>query len=150
AVERGVVRRPVGRIAIVGAVVGGVGALLTVPVQAALSTGLGLDAVTDTEILSDVADGPLGVGVVLVAVGLAIAAVVLRRPRRAALSADTATAGGLRAISTPLAIAGALLIAVGFARSGHTETTDPRALMFGADVLHVVAAGTWAGGLVLL
>src|SRR5690606_10667165 len=73
-----------------------------------------------------------------------------RRPPRATLSAATANADGLRVVSTPLAVAGALLIAVGFARSGHTETTDPTALMFGADVLHVVAAGAWAGGLVLL
>ncbi|HEX7094976.1 MAG TPA: CopD family protein, partial [Acidimicrobiales bacterium] len=33
---------------------------------------------------------------------------------------------------------------------GHTETTDPTALMFSADVVHVIAAGTWLGGLVAL
>ncbi|HEX7096267.1 MAG TPA: copper resistance CopC family protein, partial [Acidimicrobiales bacterium] len=88
AVEQGVLRRPVKRLALLGAVIGAIGVLASVPVQAALSSGLGLDAITDTEIVSDVVDGPLGASVALVAVGLVLVAVVaLGRSPRASLSA---------------------------------------------------------------
>jgi copper transport protein len=156
AVDRGAVRRPARNLAVAGAALGAAGLLGTVPVQAALSTGLGLEAVTDTSVISDVLGGPLGAGILLAAAGIAMVVVVVlvvrRPPQPTALSAATATRSlpvAFDAVTVP-ALIGAALIAVGFARSGHTETTDPRAVMFLADVVHVLAAGAWLGGLVLL
>jgi copper transport protein len=153
-------RRSARGLARVGAVAAVVGALATVPIQAALSTGLGADAATDSSILRDVIGTSLGTGVVLVLVGAVAVAVALGRGRGGvSLSAAAPSSTGERVrLAVPsaadprlvLALAGAAAIAVGFALSGHTESTDPRAVAYAADVIHVLTAGTWAGGLAML
>lgn len=52
--------------------------------------------------------------------------------------------------STSLAVAGAVAMALSPALSGHAATGDPVALSVGIDVLHVLAAGVWVGGLLIL
>jgi copper transport protein len=155
-------RRSTRNVARVGALAAALGALATVPIQAALSTGLGADAATDTSILRDVIGSSLGTGVLLVIVGaVAVAgAVAGGRGRRGGLSLSAAAPTAERTPSAPLvggltpgpllALAGSAVVAIGFASSGHTESTDPRAVMYAADVVHVLAAGAWAGGLALL
>jgi copper transport protein len=112
------------------AAVGAVGVLATLPIQAALATGLGLTAITKPGVLSDVmADG------VALEIALAIGGLVL-------------LTFGLR--TRVAALLGAAAAAVSFAFAGHTTATDPRWLVMSADIVHAATAAAWFGGLVLL
>ncbi|MEU5552044.1 FixH family protein [Micromonospora sp. NPDC047793] len=68
-------------------------------------------------------------------------------------AAGTPTAdatGGRRAALTAVAFAGVVLAWGAVALVGHTRTYGPAWLVVPADVLHVVTAGVWLGGLVAL
>jgi copper transport protein len=54
------------------------------------------------------------------------------------------------AVARVLAAASVLLIGVGFAEWGHARTAEPAALALVGDVVHVMGAAVWSGGLVLL
>jgi copper transport protein len=111
-------------------IVGAGGVLATLPVQAALATGLGITAITNTSVLGDVAADGVGLAAALALAGLVA---VVAAPRR-------------RSVALP----GAAIAAVSFAFAGHTTTTDPRWLSISADVVHVLTASAWVGGVVLL
>jgi copper transport protein len=71
--------------------------------------------------------------------------------RRAALGAYGSALGPLPSRLVALAIAlGAGVLAVTAAAAGHSWSSDPQALLVGADVVHVLSMSAWAGGLVML
>jgi copper transport protein len=119
------------RIVRIAAVVGGLAALVALPVQAALGTGQGPGALFDDGVLADVAADGVGHSLLLAAVGLVLVVAGLGR-------------------STPAAVVGALVAAGSFAATGHTRAGDTATLATLADVAHLLAGAVWAGGLVLL
>jgi copper transport protein len=124
------------RVVVVAAVVGLVAALLQVPQEAALATGLGVGSMFHGGVLGQVLGQGTGPALVTLLVGLAVAvAAVFLRNRRVALG---------------LSVVGVALVAVAFALTGHTRTTDPVWLTGLADAVHVAAAAVWTGGLVML
>jgi copper transport protein len=126
-----------------GIVLGGVATLLAVPVQAVAVTGRSLP-----EVLRPGG----GVGDVLLASSFGTSTLV----RIAGLSAlllawRSLVRDGEAAPRQHLATGAAALVAVGsFALDGHQRTVEPTWLVLGADLVHLVAAATWFGGLVLL
>lgn len=118
----------------VAAVIGGVGAVATVALQAALLTGEGFSAMTDVSTLRQALTEGLDWATVLLLAGLALVH----------LSTDTAKA----VVGQSLAFYGSLTVAASFAFWGHSTTADPRWLAFTADFVHVATAAIWLGGLV--
>ncbi len=53
-------------------------------------------------------------------------------------------------IASPIAIGGAIAVALSFLFDGHTAVTAPSWLVRFAAVVHVVAAATWVGGVAML
>ncbi len=113
------------------ALVGGLGALVALPVQAALGTGQGARSLLDDGVLSEVARDGVGLGLVLALVGLVVATGLVGRARW-------------------LALAGSLVAAASFAANGHTRAGDRAVLATVADASHLVVAAVWGGGIVLL
>ncbi len=118
------------------ALVGAVGVVVQLPISAALATGLGLGSITHEGVLGDVLADGVGTQTIVVLLGLAVAttAVLWRR--------TTAT--------RVAAVVGGCAAAIGFAFAGHTTITSPRWLVYTSDVVHVLAAAVWFGGLVFL
>ncbi len=75
-------------------------------------------------------------------------------PRRSDHTAGTAVATQtehhLDLTRSPLAVAGAVGLIVSFLFDGHTVTASPAWLVRVADVIHVTAGATWAGGVMML
>lgn len=122
---------PVVRIGALVALVGAVGILMS---QAALLTGKGAGAITQTSVLRDVLTENLGWSLAVLMIGLAAVH----------LSTDITN----RAVSNSFALYGGLAVTASFAVWGHARELTPRALALGADVVHVGAAALWLGGLV--
>jgi copper transport protein len=113
------------------ALVGGLGGLVALPVQAALGTGQGFGSLFDDGVLSAVLDDGVGLGLGLALGGLLVAVLALDRQRW-------------------LALGGAALAATSFAATGHTRAGDSRWLATVADVVHLLVVAVWGGGLALL
>lgn len=128
-------RRRLARVVTVAAVVGAGGVVAALPVGAALATGQGLDAITRPGVAEQVLADGVWASQLLAVAGLALVLVFLRRP------------GSTAAVAV---VSGAALAAGSFALSGHTRTTSPAWLSTGADVVHVISAAAWFGGVVLL
>lgn len=127
--DRAAARRLGVRAATVGAVLG----LLAIPVQGAAVTGAGLLGALEPGALSEVLRSTFGAGTAVRVVWL-VALALLWRAR-----------------AHPVAVVTAAVAAVGsYALDGHQRTVEPTWLLMGADVLHVLAAAGWFGGLVLL
>jgi copper transport protein len=118
------------RLTRIAAGVGAVGILAALPVQAALATGEGAGALFQSGVLGEVLQEGVGLSIAVSLAGLVLIGLAGRR--------------------RALALTGAALACAGFAFSGHTRSTDNEVLAVGADVAHVIAAGVWFGGLVLL
>ena len=119
------------RVVRIAAGVGGLAALVALPVQAALATGQGPSALFDDGVLADVAADGVGHSLLLALVGLALLALGLER-------------------STPATVVGAVVAAGSFGATGHTRVGDTATLATLADVAHLLAGAAWTGGLVLL
>lgn len=128
------------RLITIGAALGAGAALLEVPVQGALATGLGLSAITEPGVLGDVLADGVGLSTLLVVAGL-IAVVAAVQGWGVRLTGTAARVVGL---------GGALVATGAFALSGHTRTTDPTWLVIPTDAVHGIAGAAWFGGLVLL
>ena len=120
--------------------VGAVAALAGFLLQGALAAGVRLDRLFSGAVLDAAASTRVGQawGVRSVAWAVVLALLVAlppRRPSRAALAA--------------LALPAAALVG-SLPYAGHADTQSPKAVLVPADVLHVLAAGAWLGGLVLL
>ena len=117
----------------VAAVVGGIGAVATVAIQAALLTGDGFSAMTDVSTLRQALSEGLDWATVILLFGLALVH----------LSTDTAKP----VIGQSLAFYGSLVVAASFAFWGHSTTAEPLWLASISDFVHVAAAAIWLGGL---
>lgn len=125
---------PVGRRTTVVASIGLASILVQVPLQGALATGRGLGAITDSDVLAlAIADG-MGWAALLASLGLLAVLITSGLPWEGA--------------SRRVGLAGAVLAPMGFVVTGHTLTMSPAALGYLADLVHVVAAALWFGGLV--
>ena len=113
------------------ALVGAVGSMVALPVQAALGTGQGLGSLFDDGVLAEVAQDGVGLGVVLALLGLLVAVTLVER-------------------NGTIAVAGAVVAAASFATNGHTRAGSSVALATISDITHLLAAAAWGGGLVLL
>ncbi len=112
------------------AVVGAIGLIAALPLQAALATGTGLGAIAEDGVLSSVLGDGVGwsIGLGLIGLGLLVAG----RGRRVPV------------------VVGLLLGAGAFALAGHTRSSDVEALAVLAAGVHAVVAAVWWGGLVAL
>ncbi len=125
------------RALLAAAAVGLLCSLAAVVLQGALAAGVSLDRALDPQLLRGSLDTRTGHAWLLRAgLWLVLAAVVA--PRRA---------GPAPALALALPVA-ALVGTLPYA--GHAWTQSPRAVLVAADVLHVLAAGAWLGGLALL
>ena len=102
--------------------------------QAALLTGKGAGAITDTDVLRDVLNKNLGWSLALLLIGLAAVH----------LSTDITK----KVVSQSLALYGGLAVTVSFAVWGHATELTPKVLSLSADAIHATAAALWLGGLV--
>ena len=130
--DRAVLARIVVRVAAAGAAL----ALLTVPVQAAQVSGEGFAAVLRADEMRSALTGGVAVQSVLQAFGLIAVAFAVRH----------GSVRVLRLVALPAAVVAVLSVVV----AGHTRTTEPLWLTAVADIVHVLAAALWLGGLVLL
>ncbi|HEX7135417.1 MAG TPA: copper resistance protein CopC, partial [Iamia sp.] len=127
--DRGPERPALRRLLRVAAGAGAIGILAELPVRAALATGLGPDALTESGVASQLLGDRVGIGMAVALLTLLFLAV---------------DGGGDRLL------AGGAVVALGlaFAIAGHTATTSPEALAVGSDAVHVAAASIWFGGVV--
>ncbi|MDX1510959.1 MAG: copper resistance protein CopC [Nitriliruptorales bacterium] len=113
-----------------GAIAGLVASVMLVPVTVEVATGLGFTQVVRPDVIAESIGQP-GVAATIRIVGLAGVLAAFGRARRAVL---------------PFAI----VALSSFLFDGHTRTQDPAWLMWVADAVHLLAAATWLGGLVVL
>lgn len=113
------------------AIVGGVAALVALPVQAALGTGQGPGSLLDDGVLGEVLRDGVGPGLAAALVGLVLLVVAGDR-------------------APVVALTGAVLAAASFAASGHTRAGGTATLATLADITHLLAVAAWGGGLVFL
>ena len=118
----------------IGTIVAFLAAIGMVMAQAALLTGRGAGASTDTAVLRTVLSGDLGRSLAVLLVGLVVVH----------LSTDVPN----RTVSRVLALYGGLAVTVSFALWGHATNLTPSWLLMGADAVHATAAAVWFGGLV--
>lgn len=102
--------------------------------QAALLTGKGAGAVTDSNVLRDVLNQNLGWSLALLMIGLAAVH----------LSTDISK----KVVSRSLALYGGLAVTVSFAVWGHATELSPETISLAANAIHATAAALWLGGLV--
>lgn len=102
--------------------------------QAALLTGKGAGAVTDSNVLRDVLNQNLGWSLALLMIGLAAVH----------LSTDISK----KVVSQSLALYGGLAVTVSFAVWGHATELSPETISLAANAIHATAAALWLGGLV--
>ena len=118
----------------IGSFLAAVGAVGIVMSQAALLTGKGAGAITDTTVLRNVLTENLGWSLAMLMIGLA------------AVHLSTDITKGV--LSQSLALYGGLVVTVSFAVWGHASELSPRAVSLVADAVHTTAAALWLGGLV--
>jgi copper transport protein len=102
--------------------------------QAALLTGKGAGAVTDSTVLRDVLNQNLGWSLALLMIGLAAVHLSTDIPKKV--------------VSQSFALSGGLAVTVSFAVWGHATELSPTAISLAADAIHATAAALWLGGLV--
>lgn len=127
---------PVGPVASGFGVLGLLGVVAQVPVQASLITGRGWGSVTEPGVLSLVMADGVGWSLALTGAGLVALLITSGLP----------FAGPARV----LAIGGSVLAPLGLVVTGHTRSMSPAAVAYGSDAAHVVAGAVWFGGLVAL
>jgi copper transport protein len=131
-----------------------VSTLLLFVLQGALAADVPLREALSSNVLREVAETRFGV-VSLIRLGLLASCVAVwpaaRRsvePRRSVGAAAVAVRPTVGALTAGGVLVLALLATPGL--SGHAGTTDPVGLNVAADMLHMVAAAAWMGGLLLL
>jgi copper transport protein len=122
--------------------------------QGALAGDLPLGEAISLDVLSEVAETRFGI-VSLIRLGLLLACAALWPAVRGSLVVRRsvgAAAAAVRPTTSVVAVGGVLVVALlatpGL--SGHAGTTEPVGLNVAADLLHMVAAAMWMGGLLLL
>lgn len=128
-----------GRLLVAAAVAGLLSSLAGIALQGALGAGLGLTGALSPDVLRGSVETRTGNAWLLRAAIWTLLVVFLALYR------------GFRARAEALALGlptAALVATLPYA--GHADTQAPRSVLIPADVLHVLAAGAWLGGLVLL
>ena len=118
----------------IGSILALLSAIGIVMSQAALLTGKGAGAVTDSNVLRDVLNQHLGWSLALLMIGLAAVHLSTDIPKKM--------------VSKSLALSGGLAVTVSFAVWGHATELSPTAISLAADAIHATAAALWLGGLV--
>jgi copper transport protein len=118
----------------IGSILALLSAIGIVMSQAALLTGRGAGAVTDSTVLRDVLNQNLGWSLALLMIGLAAVHLSTDIPKKV--------------VSKSLALSGGLAVTVSFAVWGHATELSPTAISLAADAIHATAAALWLGGLV--
>jgi copper transport protein len=118
----------------IGSILALLSAIGIVMSQAALLTGKGAGAVTDSNVLRDVLNQNLGWSLALLMIGLAAVHLSTDIPKKV--------------VSQSLAVYGGLAVTVSFAVWGHATELSPTAISLAADAIHATAAALWLGGLV--
>lgn len=113
------------------ALVGALGSMVALPVQAALGTGQGAAALFDEGVLAEVAADGVGLGLALALAGLVVAVALVERV-------------------PAVALVGAAVAAGSFATNGHTRAGTNAGVATVADLSHLLATAAWGAGLVLL
>ncbi|MDX6681961.1 MAG: copper transport protein [Solirubrobacteraceae bacterium] len=127
------------RALLVAAIVGLLAALAGIALQGALGGGVSLGHALDSAMLRGSLETRTGHTWLLRSAAWALLVVVLALRR----------GDGSRWERLGLGLPVAFLVGT-LPYAGHADTQAPRALLIPADVLHVLAAGAWLGGLVLL
>jgi copper transport protein len=92
-----------------------------------------------------------GLGVLLVATTRGSRREAIPAPRPIALGADGAAVGPVSSrLTVALAVLGVGYLAITPAFSGHASTQGPRGVFFPVDVIHVLTASAWVGGIACL
>ena len=127
------------RLVIGAAALGLVTALLGIGLQGALGAGVGLGDALDRAIVDGSLDTRTGEAWAIRAaawlVALILVATAPRRPQRWLVA---------------LAGAALVVVVVSLPLAGHADTHSPQGLLVFTDLVHVLAAGVWLGGLVAL
>ena len=118
----------------IGSILALLSAIGIVMSQAALLTGKGAGAITDSTVLRDVLNQNLGWSLALLMIGLAAVHLSTDIPKKV--------------VSQSLALYGGLAVTVSFAVWGHATELSPTAISLAADAIHATAAALWLGGLV--
>jgi copper transport protein len=128
-----------GRVLLIAAVVGLATAVAGIVLQGAVGAGVSLGGALDSTVVEGALSTRTGEAWLARAFAwLVVLAFVLLFPRRPS-----------RVELLGLALPAAVLVG-SLPYAGHADTQSPRAVLIPADVLHVLAAGAWLGGLVLL
>nr|WP_269449700.1 FixH family protein [Auraticoccus cholistanensis] len=116
--------------------VAGLATLVVLPLGWVVQQGTGLAAVASALAWQRILADPATAATLMTAVGAVVAADL------------SSSAWGRRSESGHLATAVALAVVIGAqAVTGHTRSTSPTWLVVGADLVHVVVASAWVGGL---
>ncbi len=118
-----------------GALAAAAAAILAIPLQAMLTSGMGVEAVASGRVLAETATSSVGISAILRLMAAVVAVLLLRR------GGDTA-----RSVA---GVAG-LVVLGSFLVEGHTRTVDPAWVMMLGDTVHLAAGAAWFGGLVVL
>ena len=108
-------------------------AVLGVLLQNVLVGGDGLASLVDASGLQATITSFVGISAIVRAVGAVLLLVGLRR-----------------ALAGPVALAGGVVMLTSLLLEGHTLTTGPAAVVWGASAVHVATAALWFGGLVVM
>ena len=127
------------RVLLGAAAAGFVAALAGIALQGALAAGVSLGHAADAAVLEGSLDTRTGHAWLLRSLAWALLVVLIALFR----------GGPSRWARLGLALPVAVLVG-SLPYGGHAATQSPQALLVGADVLHVLAAGAWLGGLTLL
>jgi copper transport protein len=143
-------------------VVGVVVSVLGILLQGASAAGVSLWASLKGAVVSDTLESRFGEvwgARTLVWAGLGALLLATRLSRRAAIPVLRPVALGADGIALgprpPRVAVGLVALGIGYlsitpALSGHPSTQGPRGVFFPADVIHVLAAGAWVGGIACL
>lgn len=124
---------PVARWVSAGVVVALVSLVLQAVALGALATGEGLTSITEPGVLALVLADGYGPAAIVALVGLLAVLITTGLPFE----------GPVRVV----ALAGAVLAPLSFALTGHTRSMEPAAVGYAADLVHLLAATVWFGGL---
>lgn len=148
------------RVLLAAAAVGSVACLGTVPLRAMVLSGRGLGSIVERDTLGLVLTSRFGDAACLRLVALMLFGLALARPprgweRRVRVIRPGATVLMFGSVSTRtierVMCAGASMVALAsFSMVGHPQATDPRGPLMAAQAAHVLAAGVWFGGGLLL
>lgn len=117
-------------------------AVAAIPVQAMVASGLGVTALTSVEVMEQVVTSSVGIANLTLVGGLLGAWGVAVTTRQRHLG---------QPVGHCLQVVGVgLVITLSLVLTGHTRTVEPGWVMMLGDFVHVVAAGVWLGGLMVV